>query len=515
MVGFTIITGNIQRIKQEKENGAVYVYDRTPYYDPSTKNTKYHYKYVGKDVDGKVSRVRSILPRESIIYGPFIPMMDIVSAYSLDEMLMKYVTESECNAILSLSIAKVVRPLPIRSTGSWYEGTYLSKVLPADLSSQRISELLEKIGESSIYRYFSSDLIAKWKPSGSLFYDITTIPSYSSASIFEYGHSKDHPELEKINFSLTLEKNHRMPLSYEIFPGSIPDVVTLERAMEFFAPIMGEVLWVLDRAFFSAHNLRMLNDTGFIVAASIHRKEIKSVFSRASRTVDRADNVILYEGRTIFSIPVSFSIEDMQLKGFFYHDPERESSERSDFHRNLAQRREAIEKLEVRRGIRRTIESIAGDYIRYTSYRIEGKRITTRARNNAISAYENRMGRFLLVTNANISSMECLSIYRERDRIEKAFRTLKTDLDVFPLREHTESTVRGILFIFFLSMIIRSALLRAMDSTKLSRKYSIESLLIELEKLHMIVDQSGSLRELERTKKQKDILEALSSISWW
>ena len=67
----------------------------------------------------------------------------------------------------------------------------------------------------------------------------------------------------------------------------------------------------------------------------------------------------------------------------------------------------------------------------------------------------------------------------------------------------------------YLSMIIRSAMLRAMDSTKLSRKYSIESLLIELEKLHMIVDQSGSLRELERTKKQKDILEALSSISWW
>lgn len=35
---------------------------------------------------------------------------------------------------------------------------------------------------------------------------------------------------------------------------------------------------------------------------------------------------------------------------------------------------------------------------------------------------------FFLVTNANISSMECLSIYRERDRIEKAFRILKTDI---------------------------------------------------------------------------------------
>lgn len=64
-VGFTIVTGNIQRVRQEKENAAVYVYDRAPYYDPSKKNMKYHYKYVGKDVYGKVSRVRSVLPRES------------------------------------------------------------------------------------------------------------------------------------------------------------------------------------------------------------------------------------------------------------------------------------------------------------------------------------------------------------------------------------------------------------------------------------------------------------------
>ncbi len=133
-------------------------------------------------------------------------------------------------------------------------------------------------------------------------------------------------------------------------------------------------------------------------------------------------------------------IEDVDMDGFFYYDPERESHKRTDFHSNLAKRRESI---------------------------------------------------------------------------EKAFRSLKTDLDVFPLREHNESTVKGMLFFFFLSMIIKSILLRAMGSSKLSRKYSIESMLIELEKLHMIEDQAGSLREIERTRKQKDILDALSSISWW
>lgn len=44
------------------------------------------------------------------------------------------------------------------------------------------------------------------------------------------------------------------------------------------------------------------------------------------------------------------------------------------------------------------------------------------------------MGRFLLVYIGDYSGSECLSIYGQRDAIEKAFCPLKTDLDIFPLR---------------------------------------------------------------------------------
>lgn len=56
-------------------------------------------------------------------------------------------------------------------------------------------------------------------------------------------------------------------------------------------------------------------------------------------------------------------MEDLNMDGFFYHDPERESHERTDFHRNRAHRRESIGKLEARMGVRRTIEDIAADYL--------------------------------------------------------------------------------------------------------------------------------------------------------
>ena len=101
-------------------------------------------------------------------------------------------------------------------------------------------------------------------------------------------------------------------------------------------------------------------------------------------------------------------------------------------------------------------------------------KIKTRARNNAISNAEYRMGRFLLVYRGEYTPLECLSIYRNRDNIEKAFRMLKTDLDIFPMRIRKESTTRGMLFIFFISLIIRSTLIREMISSDLMKRYSLE-----------------------------------------
>ena len=61
---------------------------------------------------------------------------------------------------------------------------------------------------------------------------------------------------------------------------------------------------------------------------------------------------------------------------------------------------------------------------------MEDENIIIETKKNEISATENRVGRFLLVYNGECTSLERLSIYRNRNSIEKAFRTLKTDLDI-------------------------------------------------------------------------------------
>ncbi len=514
MVVFPTITSRNQTIEKVVK-GKIYVYERIPYYNPKIRNTSYHYRYVGRKDDGGIRKIRSVLPKRSLIHGPFIPIMKIVRDIGIEEMLEKHITEMESREIIAIAVSKIVRPLPLASIDTWFDGTSLSGTMEVDLRSQRISELLDRIGESDLYRQFSRDLISRINPGNSLLYDITSLPSYGTAEILEYGHAKDHPELEQINLGMIMERSRNIPLFFEIYSGSIPDVVTLKRTVESIRKLIPKIEIILDRGFFSHENLDLLKDDSYIIAASLVPKAVKNVFSSASRSVDRADNVIMYQNEPIFCKPVNFNMNDLDLRGYFYHDPRRESDERSDFHRKLAEKRSAIEKLQIRRGIEETIESMASQYLRYFTWRIEDGRIKTMARNNAITAAENRMGRFLLVYNGEYKPLECLSLYRNRDSIEKAFRTLKTDLDIFPMRVRKESTIRGILFIFFISLIIRSALMRGMISSGLIKKYSLEKMILELEKLHVVEDTSGSITELERTRKQKDILEELEKVSWW
>ncbi|MCL4328827.1 MAG: hypothetical protein M1410_04520 [Candidatus Thermoplasmatota archaeon] len=112
-------------------------------------------------------------------------------------------------------------------------------------------------------------------PGDSLLYDITSIPSYSPLDIFEYGHAKDRPELEQVNLGMVMERKRRVPLYFEMYSGSIPDVVTLGRTMEQVKPMITGIEIILDRGFFSLDNLKILCDMRYVIAASMVRRETR------------------------------------------------------------------------------------------------------------------------------------------------------------------------------------------------------------------------------------------------
>ena len=187
MVVFPTITSRNQTVEKVVK-GKTYVYERIPYYNPKIRNTSYHYRYVGRRDDGGIRKIRSVLPKRSLIHGPFIPIINIVREMGIEEMLKKHLTQTESMEIIAIAVSKIVRPLPLASIDTWFDGTSLSRTMGVDLKSQRISELLDRIGKSDLYRQFSRDLISRFNPGNSLLYDITSLPSYGPEEILEYGH---------------------------------------------------------------------------------------------------------------------------------------------------------------------------------------------------------------------------------------------------------------------------------------------------------------------------------------
>ncbi|MFA7695490.1 MAG: transposase, partial [Methanoregula sp.] len=110
----------------------------------------------------------------------------------------------------------------------------------------------------------------------------------------------------------------------------------------------------------------------------------------------------------------------------------------------------------------------------------------------------------------NLDWQECLSCYRERDAVEKAFRTMKHDLLTLPLNARNVSTVRGFLFINFISLIIRLRLLRLMKDSDLIKDFTVDGLLLELSKIKKIQLANGEVIISEVTRKQRTILDALN-----
>ena len=93
--------------------------------------------------------------------------------------------------------------------------------------------------------------------------------------------------------------------------------------------------------------------------------------------------------------------------------------------------------------------------------------------------------------------------------VEKGFDILKNDLELMPMNVRTDSSLRGYLFIEFQPLILRMKLMRMMGDAQLLKRYSVEGMLMELEKIKVMILPDGQKITTEITKKQREILDAL------
>jgi transposase len=332
--------------------------------------------------------------------------------------------------------------------------------------------------------------------------------------MLEYGYKHEGPHAPQVKLSIVADKDSGIPLMYDLYPGSIIDVTTLFNTVHKIRDmgVTGYTL-ILDRGFFSKENLALLQDEGvrFVMPGYLKLKDVKETISREHDTITDPGCLRMYHDKVVFVKPVSITVEGLPVEAYYYYDQDREKWEKDTFYKTLYRVVEELRNHRVKSlDYQRIVLGIAGKYYKYLDvHRNIDSSLTVDVRKNAVSQRINRMGRYLICHQGEMTWEECLRTYKERDMIEKRFHHLKNDLEAVPMHVQKESTMRGFIFICFIALILRMRLQEKLEETRLDKNYSVEALLLELEKIHLIRLENGEQLLTEQTKKQKDIIKKL------
>ena len=485
-------------------NGQEYLYEITPYYDKEKKQIRQKSKYLGKNLNGVPVKVRSKdqVPRKVLSYGEFVPLRKIAEDLNLENILSETLYANEIWPVLSLAMNYVIRPRALTHIQSWYEGTILTEDHP-DLP---LSPNLD----------FSRALIQRTSTSRTLIYDITSLSSYSQKiDLLEYGYNRDGFDLPQVNLSLIVDIDLGIPLMYDVYPGSIVDVSTLKNTIKKInAQGVRNYTLIMDRGFFSTANVEELvsSNLSFIIPPASTLKSVKEAISAIHSSIDDPQYLKLHQKEPLFVMPVNIEIGEIHLKGYAYYDQRREQQERNTLYKRLYDLMERLKSVNLKPWMNpgEVFREIARKDAKFIEWRTADGKFEVVLRKNAISQAINKLGKFILLYQGQFSWEECLSLYRGKDAVENGFAILKNDIELMPAHVRTDNTLRGYLFIAFLALILRMKLMRLMVEAGLSKKFSVEGLLTELEKIKVMMLPDGQTITTEVTKKQRQILDALN-----
>lgn len=291
-----------------------------------------------------------------------------------------------------------------------------------------------------------------------VFFDTTSIYFEGGGdTIGQRGFSKDHrPDLKQMVVGAVIDDKGQ-PICCEMWPGNTTDVKTLlpivEKMQQRFK--IDRVCIVADRGMISAETIRELENP---------ENTIPYILGTRMRKVKEIRNVVLsHPGRYKEVRPESgdgkdpepLKVKQVEHNGHRYIvccNPRQARKEARDREVILAALKEQIKKgaksLVGNKGYRKYLKlskdsvSIDEDKLRYES-RFDGK--------------------WVLVTNTDMSAEKVALSYKELWQVEKVFRDVKSLLNTRPIFHQRDRTIRGHVFCSFLALVLRKELERQLN----------------------------------------------------
>ena len=485
-------------------------------YDPSRKHRRLRCKCGTKLVDGNCplcsGAVRGIERTGARhLFG------ELSSDLQLDQCLRKAFGK-KWKDLFSLAFHRSATGKPLYLAAPWLSSTGIS----GSFSSGAISRLLREIGADGTSR---NNFFSHWREirggSPELICDITSISTYSGRlTLSEWGYNRDREKLPQLNIALVSERGmDGMPVAYRMLPGSVPDVSTLANTSTFISSLgYADSAFRLDKGFHSRANVLRMHREGrsFVIGVPFSLASVKKLFSSSLNSLKSGRRSFLWNGHVMRHVKKVMPYHDkhgtVNFHAHLYYEPERAADMKADFEKRILSIEKESEdmRFESRPEVKEWLYERAGRSTGLFKITAIGMCFRAERKPNAVARAMRFMGCTMVLTNEmKLDGEMVLDAYRSRDSVEKLFDTMKNENGLHRLRTGDNLIAEGQIFLSLLALILRKALESRMRTSGLLKKYSVDAVIAEIEKISVIKLTQGDDILLEITKKQRDIFAKL------
>jgi hypothetical protein len=303
----------------------------------------------------------------------------------------------------------------------WLRGSFSSLLFPcAQLNSQRISELLIRLGDEVVVRdffsrYLKADLPRDMKTG--ILIDSTGLPNAIHFPLTAVN-THNGETSEEVRLIFVVDKTTGMPLFFRYNAGNIVDITTLKATLNELSEYGVTVKHaIVDAGYCSENNITAMfdNKIRFLTRLPVNRKIYLEALDKYQNDVLSVQCRHMYQNRVIGIKRIYMNVYGHH--GYLYLCV--------DYNRRNDQIRALTKKgLEKKTPINKRI------------------------------AQDSKLGFFGLLSSDKIDPENILPLYYMRQSVEQVFDVTKNNVHILPLRTHNEDTFRGHIMLTFMSVIL-------------------------------------------------------------
>lgn len=310
------------------------------------------------------------------------------------------------------------------------------------------------------------------------------------------GHSKDSwPDLPQIVIGLAVTRDG-IPIRFWVWPGNTSDMTVIpEVKRDLIGWKLGRVISVIDRGFFSEENLRILQQTGghYIAGERLTagKPEVEKAHSHPGMFRTIRENLEVKE--------MIVGDGEARIRYVLVRNP-------SEARRNAHTRNKHLEKLGEKLAKLKELDGEAHTkaHCRLYSHIVYKKYLKIDAKGNlkidekAVKEAEKLDGKYLIRTSDDTLSVEDIALgYKQLWEVERAFRILKTTLELRPVYHRNDDRICSHVLLCWLALLL-------VRLSEVQTKQTWTELRSEIEKIHLIEYESVDGKVFKRTELTKE-----------